>query len=213
MYKIYINDTKIVLLPSNNISKEEKEEQEDKENLVARYNGKSSHLLSFIDMCEKTNRFVSIIIHSMECDKLIADFEGLFKIVEAAGGLVINERNQILFIHRRGFWDLPKGKLESKETRRDAAKREVMEETGMINIQVDKKLIVTRHTYRNKNDKRCIKLTHWYLMFGKKQKLIPQTEEDIEKTEWMTFDKFYAKDRKVYGNINCVLDKIKTASK
>lgn len=210
MYKIYINDTKIVLLHSKNISKPE---TDDPEIINARYTGKVNHLLSFIDMCEKTDRYHSISIHSMDIDKLISDFEGLFKIVEAAGGVVINERNQILFIHRRGYWDLPKGKIESKETRREAARREVIEETGISNVQLDKKLIETKHTYRNKNDKRCIKLTHWYLMFAKKQKATPQIEEDIEMTEWMTLDKFYSKNRKVYGNINNVLDEIKTARK
>jgi len=210
MYKIYINDTKIELLPSKNISKPK---SDDKENIYARYTGKVNHLLSYIDMCEKTDRHQSITIHSMDINKLISDFEGLFKVVEAAGGVVINERNQILFIHRRGHWDLPKGKMEARETRRDAAKREVIEETGISNVQLGRKLIETKHTYRNKNDKRCIKLTHWYLMFAKKQKATPQIEEDIERTEWMTMDKFYSKKRKVYGNINNVLDEIKTASK
>jgi 8-oxo-dGTP pyrophosphatase MutT (NUDIX family) len=210
MYKIYINDTKIVLLPSKKISKSE---LEDKEHLVARYNGKVSHLLSFIDMCEKTDRYKSVTLHSADIDKLILDFNGIFKIVEAAGGVVLNERNQILFIFRRGSWDLPKGKLESKETRRGAAKREVIEETGIENIQIGKKLLITRHIYRNKNERRCIKLTHWYLMFGKKQKLTPQKEEDIEITEWMTMEKFYSKNRSVYASIYCVLDEVKTASK
>ncbi len=210
MYKIYINDTKIVLLPSKNISKPEIEE---KEHIIVRYTGKVNHLLNFIDMCEKTDRYRSITVHCVDIDKLISDFEGLFKIVQAAGGVVVNEKNQILFIYRRGSWDLPKGKIESKETRRDAARREVKEETGISNIQLDKKLIETKHTYRNKNDKRCIKLTHWYLMFSKKQKAIPQTEEDIERTEWMTLDKFYSKKRRVYANINNVLDKVKTARK
>lgn len=210
MYEIYINETKIVLLPSKNLANVP---EDDEEHMTARYTGKPSHLLSFIDMCEKTNRYKIITIHSMDIEKLISDFEGIFKIVEAAGGIVINEKNQILFIHRRGFWDLPKGKLESKETRRDAAKREVIEETGIQNVQVDKKLRVTLHTYRNKSNKRCIKLTHWYLMFGKKQKLVPQTEEDIERTEWMTLSKFMSKDRKVYANIMDVLSELKTASK
>jgi ADP-ribose pyrophosphatase YjhB (NUDIX family) len=210
MYKIYINETKIVLLPSKKILNSEEDEQE---HLVARYNGNVSHLLSFIDMCEKTDRYKTVTIYSTEIDKLISDFEGIFKIVNAAGGVVLNEKNQILFIYRRGSWDLPKGKLESKETRRDAARREVMEETGIETIQIGKKLLVTRHTYRNKNDKRCIKLSHWYLMFGKKQKLTPQVEEDIELTEWMTLEKFYSKNRRVFANINDVLNEVITASK
>jgi 8-oxo-dGTP pyrophosphatase MutT (NUDIX family) len=210
MYKIYINDTKIVLLPSKNVSKPK---VEDKENIIVRYNGKSNHLLSFIDMCEKTDRYKSICIHSSDIDTLISDFEGLFKTVEAAGGAVVNEKNQILFIHRRGSWDLPKGKMEYKESRRQAAKREVAEETGISNIQLDKKLTVTKHTYQNRSGKRCIKLTHWYLMFTRKQKLVPQVEEDIERTEWMTLDKFFSKKRKVYKNILDVLDELKTSRK
>ena len=210
MYEIYINDTKILLLPSNKISNLNKEEPDT---IVARYTGKSNHLLSFIDMCEKTDRYATVIIHSMDVDQLIADFNGLFKIVQAAGGAVVNERNQILFIHRRGFWDLPKGKIESKESREDAARREVEEETGISNVQVVKKMVETRHTYRNKSNKRCIKLTHWYLMYAQKQKLIPQIEEDIDKTEWMTLEKFNSKNRKVFPNILKVIDRLKTARK
>ena len=210
MYEIYINDTKIVLLPSEKISRPA---TEDKENIIARYAGKASHLLSFIDMCEKTDKYQSVTLHSIDVDKLISDFEGLYKIVQAAGGVVLNERNQILFIHRLGYWDLPKGKIESKETRREAARREVAEETGICNIQLGKKLLETRHTYKNKNNKRCIKLTHWYLMFSQKQEAKPQTEEDIDETVWMTLEKFYSEERKVYGNILNVLDQVKTASK
>ena len=141
MYEIYINDTKIVLIPSEKISKPATEE---KEHIIARYSGKASHLLSFIDMCEKTDKYKSVTLHSLDIQKLISDFEGLYKIVQAAGGAVLNERNQILFIHRLGYWDLPKGKIESKETRREAARREVSEETGIKNIQLDKKLMVTK---------------------------------------------------------------------
>ena len=37
-----------------------------------------------------------------------------FKLVEAAGGVVLKE-NKLLFIHRLGKWDLPKGKMEGEE--------------------------------------------------------------------------------------------------
>lgn len=55
--------------------------------------------------------------------------------VEAAGGVVIDERPsgiRILLVHRPAYddWSLPKGKLEPGETARDAALREVREETG-----------------------------------------------------------------------------------
>ena len=37
-------------------------------------------------------------------------------------------------MYRRGKWDSPKGKLDAGETIEACAVREVMEETGIINI-------------------------------------------------------------------------------
>jgi 8-oxo-dGTP pyrophosphatase MutT (NUDIX family) len=47
------------------------------------------------------------------------------KKIIAAGGLVLNEDKEILMIFRRGFWDLPKGKLDPDETIEHCALREV----------------------------------------------------------------------------------------
>jgi 8-oxo-dGTP pyrophosphatase MutT (NUDIX family) len=43
------------------------------------------------------------------------DFCSLFTFIPAAGGLVKNETDEWLFIHRYGHWDLPKGKIGSKD--------------------------------------------------------------------------------------------------
>ena len=208
-YKIYINETKIILCHSKDIKKQ----PTDDSNLVARYSGKVKHLLGFIDMCEKSPRYNSITIYSENYDRLLKDFVDLYKTVEAGGGVVINDKNEILFIHRRGSWDLPKGKMESGETRRECAAREVKEETGIRGVQTDKKLLETRHTYKNSKGMRCIKLTHWYLMFAVSQDLTPQVEEDITKTKWMSLQKFYSKKREVYKNIVDVLNEVPTAKK
>lgn len=205
-YEIYINETKIVLLPSKDISDSL---IRDESNMVVRYTGKVNHLLNFIDMCEKTTKQESITIHSIDYKKLLSDFEGLFKIVEAGGGVVVNERDQILMIHRRGHWDLPKGKLESGEKKWEAAIREVMEETGIDSVEiVGKKLLMTYHSFVNRKGVRCIKLSHWYLMRGKHQILTPQKEEGIDECRWMTLENFYSKKRKVFSNILLVLNKV-----
>lgn len=57
--------------------------------------------------------------------------------VWAAGGIVTRRRGgqeQILVVHRPRYddWSLPKGKLDPGETLRDAALREVLEETGLV---------------------------------------------------------------------------------
>ncbi len=58
------------------------------------------------------------------------------EVVQAAGGLLVRRRGgalQIALVHRpvHQDWSYPKGKLEGGETYEDAARREVLEETGM----------------------------------------------------------------------------------
>jgi 8-oxo-dGTP diphosphatase len=54
--------------------------------------------------------------------------------VLAAGGIVLRQEETLLVavvrLRKRNEWVLPKGKLDDGETPRDAAEREVMEETG-----------------------------------------------------------------------------------
>jgi 8-oxo-dGTP pyrophosphatase MutT (NUDIX family) len=107
------------------------------------------------------------------------------KVIEAAGGLVKSEENKYLFIKRNGFWDLPKGKLEKDEKRKDAAVREVEEECGIKVKSLENKLLKTYHVYEMKG-KVVLKVSHWYAMKSKsKQKLIPQTEEGITEVRWI----------------------------
>jgi 8-oxo-dGTP diphosphatase len=59
------------------------------------------------------------------------------EVVQAAGGLVIRRRADVLeivVVHRpvHADWSFPKGKLEEGETFETAALREVQEETGLI---------------------------------------------------------------------------------
>ena len=104
----------------------------------------------------------------------------------AAGGLVLNEANELLLIFRRGFWDLPKGKLDPNESIAECAIREVSEETGVNNIHLGNLITITTHEYFDKYIKSDVKKeTHWYYMkVDGKPNLIPQTTEDITAIEW-----------------------------
>lgn len=107
------------------------------------------------------------------------------RIIEAAGGLVQSDEGKYLFIKRNGRWDLPKGKLEEGERKRDAAVREVEEECGITVKRLGNKLIKTYHVYEIKG-KAVLKISHWYAMTSKsKQKLIPQIEEGITEVKWI----------------------------
>jgi len=109
----------------------------------------------------------------------------------AAGGLVTNPKGEILWIFRRGFWDLPKGKLDDGETIQTCAVREVQEETGLHDIQLHGMLCFTNHLYFDKYlNEEVIKRTYWFHMtIPNMQEGIPQLTEDIEKIEWLALDK------------------------
>ena len=108
-----------------------------------------------------------------------------FSVILAAGGAVLNQQKDILLIYRRGKWDLPKGKLDKKESLEVCAVREVKEETGLKEVKLIEPLLTTYHTY-DESGKHILKESHWYLMHADaRQALHPQTEEDITEIKWV----------------------------
>jgi 8-oxo-dGTP pyrophosphatase MutT (NUDIX family) len=198
MYKIYINEVEVILKASDQVTLSD---TVTSGSVVVKYTGNKKHLLDYINILEKSIKSEKLIIHYDDFIKLKTDFKSHFTEIEAAGGLVRNELNEYLFIFRSGSWDLPKGKIENNESRKNAAMREITEETGIKKLTVLHKLLVTRHTYRSNVGKRIIKKSHWYLLESKKQTPVPQQNEDIERADWMTMEKFFSKRRQVYPNI------------
>jgi len=133
----------------------------------------------------KKPQFHAGIIYNKDFKNLKAQFFKHFHLVIAAGGLVKNEKEEILMIFRRGKWDLPKGKMDEGETLEDCAKREVEEETGLQKTKIIKPLKITYHTYIQFG-KHNLKETHWYLMKAQSgEKLVPQSEEEIAEIIWV----------------------------
>jgi len=110
-----------------------------------------------------------------------------FEILYAAGGVIFNPQKQAyLFIYKRGFWDLPKGKIDTGEQPEIAAIRECIEETGISNINIKENIGITYHLFEQKNQI-ILKITQWYLMeTSYSDNLTPQVEEGIEKVEWLS---------------------------
>lgn len=141
---------------------------------------------------------VKAMLHEMEAQQIHAgvflhdDVEAVLKsfkkklvLIKAAGGLVHTEEDELLLIFRRGKWDLPKGKLDNNEDMKACAVREIREETGLAEVEIEKDLLITYHTY-HQDGKHILKESHWFLGKAKKQlNLIPEIEEDIEKCEWV----------------------------
>jgi hypothetical protein len=144
-------------------------------------------------------------------------FASLFKVVYAAGGLVKNEKGEYLFIHRLGFWDLPKGKIDKKDvpgaefTRKDiqsaraAAIREVKEETGLNELLVLRELSATWHIYLMK-ERWILKKTQWFEMEADSgQTLKPQTSEGIFLVKWTSLKAIHCILSHTYSSIRELL--------
>ena len=133
---------------------------------------------------KKFKKIYSITITLKEYRKVIKKLKKMFKIIKAAGGVVKNSKDEILFIYRLKKWDLPKGKLDKGETIKECAKREVEEETK-VSVSCGNKIISTWHTY-TRNKKFILKKTTWYKMNSLDDSgMKPQKKENIEKVEWM----------------------------
>ncbi len=126
----------------------------------------------------------------------------------AAGGIVVNPNKEILWIFRRGFWDLPKGKLDPHETIEACALREVMEETGIANLVLGDLILSTKHQYHDLYlNTEVEKTTYWYFMSSDKlQDGIPQTEEDIEAIAWVKKEDIAPYLAKTYDTIKEVME-------
>ena len=142
-----------------------------------------------------------------DLDECWKDFKRNFKLISAAGGLVLNSHQEFLFIFRGGKWDLPKGKIEKGEQIKEAALREVEEECGISELILGEYLITTYHIFFQ-NNKNKLKETHWFEMETKSNEvLIPQLEEGISIAMFKDKKETLKALENSYGNISLVFEK------
>ena len=102
-----------------------------------------------------------------------------------AGSVILNHKNEILLIFRKGKWDLPKGKVSKKGKLLSVAINESIEETGLKkkNLKLIKPLSKSSSVKKD-----GIILDYWFLLEyeGKKLELKPQTEEGITDHRWVS---------------------------
>ncbi|MCH1472119.1 MAG: NUDIX domain-containing protein [Flavobacteriaceae bacterium] len=140
---------------------------------------------------------------------LLETFKSKLSVVQAGGGLVRNQSGKMLFIFRKGKWDLPKGKIDKGESLEEGAKREVKEETGVKKLQLNGLAGVTYHIFK-RNDKYQLKETYWFNMTTTYTgKLKPELQEDITKAKWKGPKKTAKALENSYGNIKHLLKDLK----
>ena len=192
MYKVFLNRYQINLTSKAKVL--------DKTNTFLLVSIEHKEILKKLRKHKKINLF-----HSKKSE-LLKIFKSKIKVIFASGGIVENSKKQILFIHRKGKWDLPKGKAEKNETIRETALREVAEETGIKRLRIRKFYTNTFHLVRN-NGLYFLKETSWFLMNSDYEgKLIPQNEEGIKSVKWKNLKQVKKIKEKTFKNIKIILD-------
>ncbi len=153
----------------------------------------------------RSGNAISIYVYHDDLKLLLKEFKWYFKLEKAAGGLVRNSENELLFIFRNGKWDLPKGKIDPGEKKKAAAIREVEEECGISGLEITKKLQKTFHIFQRKG-RETLKVTYWYdMQTSYKGELTPQLEEGITEVVFKNRDAFGEVESNSYGNIKLLL--------
>ena len=206
MYVIYINDRPLLLRSESAPARYDG--QVPATHLTARYSGKRKSLLNYADTLEKGSpKVTSVELVAPDVAQLWEDFRSHYKWVEAAGGVVTNvTQGKQLFIFRRDYWDLPKGKLDDGEAPAAAALREVEEETGVEQLELGAALPTTYHTYRSKKDKRILKPTYWFAMTTEQRELTPEAGEGIVMAQWRGVNEVLRGDGPIYANLRAMLE-------
>jgi 8-oxo-dGTP pyrophosphatase MutT (NUDIX family) len=127
--------------------------------------------------------------------------------VQAAGGVVTRYSSdrglEFLVVHRPRYddWSLPKGKLEDGESIEDAARREVLEETGM---QVKLGAVLPNTEYVDRHGRP--KVVHYWIMTVTGS--APwQPSDEVDEVRWMSSDEAatllsYEHDRRLVATVD-----------
>ena len=193
MYKIFYLDKPIVITDVKSDNKN-----------VHNIKFKDFNLKKALKNLSKKN-ISSIRIIGKDKEKLLKKFLKLLPKIIAAGGKVLNQKGEILFIFRNNKWDLPKGKAEYNESIADTAIREVKEETGVTKLVITKPLQITYHIFKKNNTFR-LKVTYWFEMKSMTDnQLTPQIKEGITRVEWINNSEIDKIKKKCYANIRLLI--------
>ena len=196
MYKVFVNDKPIIITSS------QKKENNFPVHLLK--NTVSEEIVHKL----RNGKIKGINLYTPDLEKGWKLFLESFKIVSAAGGLVLNDKKEVLFIFRNGTWDLPKGRIEKGETIPETAVREVEEECVITDLKLVKPLLTTYHIYFE--DEIKLKETFWFLMTSEfKAVLTPQLEEGITKVVFKNSSAIEIALQNSYKNIKMVYDSFK----
>ena len=197
MYKVFFNQKPIILTTSF------VEQTKESPVFFLKFANKKSIVAAL-----RSKKVSQLYLYHAKEEKLWTLFYEIFKVIQAAGGIVHHRSSKkFLFIYRNRKWDIPKGRIEDGESVQTAAIREVEEETGVTNLTITRTLPTTLHLF-HRNGKYRLKKTYWYAMETDFQgNLNPQQEEGIQKAEWVEREAIPSLFENAYSNIKLLWEK------
>ncbi|MDF2676713.1 MAG: hydrolase [Bacillota bacterium] len=109
----------------------------------------------------------------------------------SAGGIVFFKNNILMLRKFNGDWVLPKGRVEQDETIKDAAIREVYEESK-AKVNVIKYLGKIYYEFNRTSYKEKIKVNkevYWYLMMARNMNCTAQKNEGFKEAKFLPFER------------------------
>lgn len=163
--------------------------------------------VSWAKIVKKVETNKSVTILATDPDLAFERIKCEVKVVRAAGGVVANERGELLLIRLRGRWDLPKGHIDEGEDSLTAALREVKEESGIVASATESRpLATTWHAY-NIYGPWELKSTDWWAMRYASGEPKPQHEEGIGEVKWISSAELDECLKSSYPTINEVVER------
>ena len=127
----------------------------------------------------------------------------------SAGGVVLNAKGEVLVVNQNhNSWSLPKGHIEPGETELEAARREILEESGISELKLIREL-GTYERYKIRigggDDKSELKILTFFV-FETAQKALKPTDPDNPEARWVKKEEVvryltHEKDRKFFLKI------------
>ena len=114
--------------------------------------------------------------------------------IRAAGGIVLGDSGTVAMVRRRngnGAWLFPKGTIDGGETDEAAARREILEETGLTALElIDDLGTYERYamTIDGGGDRERVKEIHMFLFAAPPHSALSPSHE-IEEARWVSFSR------------------------
>ncbi len=201
MYKVFINERAITLTDKY------EDYKSNYDCLFLNYEGANEALFDSVELLSSSDVVSELCVYTNDLDKLWTNFKERYKMIEAAGGIVVKD-GKVLLIMKNAHWDLPKGKIDGTESLEDAAIREVSEECGLKELSIDESLDVTYYIYKE-GEKEVLKKTQWFKMSSATDgPLQGDAKEGITDVQWASSDDWAEKSKASYPSVINLLSSI-----